>query len=578
MSQFMNPWMELASQLDGRSEAELEQLGFTQEEIDMITIYTDPVKWAAAHLDWNARDYQYEILHTITSAKKTVLRLGRRLGKTECMCIGIWWHAMLQPNKGPNNQYDILIITPYETQIDLIFKRLKEMLAMSPELQASVKREVHHLIELKNGTNIRGLTAGTKNSSGAASTRGQRADVIILDEVDYMGEEDITNIQNIQNEAPERIKIISASTPSGRRASFYRWCTGAPNNGWKECYAPSTVNPELLKINPDTNRTYLEDLREELTELRFDQEVMANFGEEATGVYLKKHVDAAAALGETLSIDYKTGVIPRRGPRILGVDWDKYGSSTNMVGVEYINEYGVFAPFVREEIPRSEFTYDNAIKKIIELNATHDFDYIYVDAGHGEMQIEQLRLYGMQNPDSGLHKKIVRVNFSEKVTVRDPITKVKDKKDIKPFMVNNTVLLFERGQFAFNPTDKAMIKQFEDYHIVRFGTNGRPVYTDENEHMHDCVILAIHGFTMKYNDLLKVRHASMIARVDAFKKTKDNVQSRDMDAAVQELQPERLGKGGPTAFLVGGLKYAGMPSSNRGARSRSMSSFSRRSF
>jgi replicative DNA helicase len=58
-----------------------------------------------------------------------------------------------------------------------------------------------------------------------------------------------------------------------------------------------------------------------------------------------------------------------------------------MVGVELIQEYGVFAPFVRSEIPRTEFTYDNAIKNIIRLNEIYDFDYIYVDAGHGKLQI-----------------------------------------------------------------------------------------------------------------------------------------------------------------------------------------------
>ena len=43
-----------------------------------------------------------------------VLRLGRRLGKTDDMCVAILWFAYTQYNKGPNNQYDIIIATPYE--------------------------------------------------------------------------------------------------------------------------------------------------------------------------------------------------------------------------------------------------------------------------------------------------------------------------------------------------------------------------------------------------------------------------------------------------------------------------------
>lgn len=531
-----NPWMDIAKELQGLNEAQLTSLGFTSEEIEMIQVYTNPVEWAATHLKWFARDYQNKILQTGASSKQSVLRLGRRLGKTECMCILIWWHAFVQPNKGPNNQYDILIITPYETQVDLIFKRLEQLLDLSPELKASVKRDIKHVFELKNGTIIKGLTAGTKSSSGAANTRGQRADLIVLDEVDYMGEDDITNILNIRNEAPERIKIIAASTPSGRRASFYKWCVGAPTNGWREVYAPSTVNPEMLKINTDTGRTYLEDLKEELTEIRYIQEVMAEFGEEAAGVYQKRHIDKAVELGETLGIiNHEENPPTKRGPRILGVDWDKYGSSTNMASVEYIKDLNVYAQFNRVEIPRTEFTYDVAVKKIIELNERFDYDYIYVDAGHGESQIEQLRLYGQKNPKSGLHKKIVRVNFSEKVTVIDPVTKIKDKKDIKPFMVNNAVLLFERNQFAFNPKDKTTIKQFEDYYVERFGTNGRPIYTEENEHIHDCIILAIHGFVMRFNDTFKLKHASFIGKIEAFAKTPDNLLTRDIEEEAKHV-------------------------------------------
>lgn len=43
----------------------------------------------------------------------------------------------------------------------------------------------------------------------------------------YIGSNQITNILNIRNEAPERIRLICASTPSGKHEEYYRWCTGA---------------------------------------------------------------------------------------------------------------------------------------------------------------------------------------------------------------------------------------------------------------------------------------------------------------------------------------------------------------
>ena len=284
---------------------------------------------------------------------------------TDDMCVLILWFAYTQYNKGPNNQYDIIIATPYETQIDLIFKRLHQLIEVSPLLGGLISRDVHHNICFNiNGitSNILGLTAGANNATGGAnSTRGQRADVIILDECDYIGSNQVTNILNIRNEAPERIRLICASTPSGKHEEYYRWCTGASKkyfptqddiknnrftgymidekavgegNGWTEIYAPSNVNKELLKINPDTLQTYLEDIRDELSEMRYVQEVMAEFGEEELGVYQKKYIYEAIKEGERLKYRYITkwskedreAYLKRtQGQciRILGVDWDK---------------------------------------------------------------------------------------------------------------------------------------------------------------------------------------------------------------------------------------------------------------
>ena len=400
-----------------------------QEALEYV-VNNAPALWAKVYLNWEARDYQFTILDQGKKGKKIVLRLGRRLGKTECMCVLILWHAFTQVNKGGNNQYDILIITPYETQVDLIFDRLHQLIDISPILKALVKRDVYHRIEFTNGSKIVGLTAGSKSGSGAANTRGQRADLIVMDEIDYMTSSDITNIVNIRNEDPERIKLLVASTPSGKHEEFYKWCVGASHkyypskhdidnfqftdfleshdkdgNGWVEVYAPSIVNKALLKVNKDTDQTYLQDLKDELTEMRFVQEVLAEFGEEEMGVYQKKYIEQALAEGKRINHKYTTDFTeeeleeylkkPRSGPRILGIDWDKFGASTNMACMEldkfHINEAGEIEPkfkvLFRVEIPRSEFTYVNAINKIIALNEIYDFDHIAVDRGYGRLQI-----------------------------------------------------------------------------------------------------------------------------------------------------------------------------------------------
>ena len=543
----------LDNKIDKRVQYAMTQFNMAKNEALEYIVTDNPILWAKVYLDWEARDYQFAILTEGKKSKKLVLRLGRRLGKTDDMCVLILWFAYTQYNKGPNNQYDIIIATPYETQIDLIFKRLHQLIEVSPLLGGLISRDVHHNICFNiNGvtSNILGLTAGANNATGGAnSTRGQRADVIILDECDYIGSNQVTNILNIRNEAPERIRLICASTPSGKHEEYYRWCIGASKkyyptqddiknnrftgykidekavgegNGWTEIYAPSNVNKELLKINPDTLQTYLEDIRDELSEMRYVQEVMAEFGEEELGVYQKKYIYEAIKEGERLGYRYITkwskqdreAYLKRtQGQciRILGVDWDKYAAATNMVCMEFDRFHQdadgrivpLFKMLFRIEIARSDFTYVNAMNKIIELNDEYKFDWIAIDRGYGEVQLEMLHKYGLEHEETGLADKVIGYQFSQKIEVTDPYTRKKDSKDLKPFMVNNSVNLFEKGKIVIDPKDKNMIKQLEEYRVKSISASGKPIYTDENEHAIDSMNLALLAFEQHHGELLK---------------------------------------------------------------------------
>lgn len=512
-------------------------------------ITNDPILWAKVYLNWDARDYQCEILRQGRRSRQLVLRLGRRLGKTECMCILILWHAYTQHNKDPKNPnvYDILICTPFETQIDLIFKRLHEIIELSPIFKNDVGRDVYHKIQLKNGSSIYGLTAGANSSTGGNNTRGQHANVLIFDEADYIGSTQLTNIINIRNDNPEKVKVIAASTPSGKREEYYKWCIGASRhykpsqedidnykfsgyifeevskgNGWTEIFAPSLVNKKILEINPDTQQSYLQDIKDELTEIRFEQEVMAGFGEDEMGVYQKKYLDAAITEGERIGHKYTTEMSaeeykafiekPHMSPRILGVDWDASDAAgPSLVCIEldklHTDQAGNIVPkfkvLFRMELPVNRFTYTDAVDKIIDLNDEYKFDWIAVDKGYGQTQVELLRKYGMANPITGLHKKVMEYQFSQKIEVRDPYTMQKDKKPLKPFMVNNSVVMFERQKIVFNPKDKKMIEQFEGYRIKSYSAAGMPIYSSENEHIIDAFNLALLAFEQNYGDLFR---------------------------------------------------------------------------
>lgn len=549
-----------------------------QEALEIL-VTANPVLWARVYLDWEARDYQVPMLSEMRKSRSLVFRLGRRLGKTDSMCVGILWFAYTQYNKGPNPQYNIVIATPYETQVNLIFTRLKQIYDHSPLLLGCMTREIQHRIEfIVDGVTsiVEGFTAGASNASaGANNTRGQRADVVFLDEVDYIGPKQIANIFQLRNEAPERIKFICASTPTGKHEDYYRWCTGASKkyfpseediknnefhgyltktvpgkegNGWTEIYAPSNVNKEVLKINPETGQTYLQDMKDQYSQMVYAQEVMAEFGEENVGVYQKKFIEMAIQEGIRTNHQYITKwdaesrleylrATQGRNIRCLGVDWDKYGAATHMVCVEYDRfhqtDSGMIVPVFKvlfhEEIPRGEFTYTNAENKIIRLNDEYKFDWIAIDRGYGETQAEHLKQYGLMYPESHLGEKLVAYQFSENIEVTDPITRKKEKKPLKPFMVNNSVSVFEKGGIILDPKDKYLKEQLEQYRVISISQAGKPIYSSENEHALDAMNLALLVFAQHYDKLLQKVFSSHIS-----------VLSKPIDSRQTDVKPRSL--------------------------------------
>lgn len=322
-------------------------------------------------------------------------------------------------------------------------------------------------------------------------------------ECDYMNEDDIHTILAIALEDPERVEIWASSTPSGRRSYFYRWCTDK-SLGWKEFHFPSSILPTW---NEEVEREF----RESLSELAYLQEIEAEFGEEQAGVFPKKYLDESYQFAEQMGwTEYPSAPYAKKGPRAIGVDWDVYSATPTFVGVEWWPDWGAFRVFLREQLPKTEFTLDNAVNRLIELHGLWDFDYIVVDRGFGEMQVETLKKYGLLHPETHLHERIYAHTFSDKIDVRDPFTKQIEKKPIKPFAVRCTSVALERHHLVLMPGDKQMKKQLEDYRVVSVGQTGNPRYVDKNEHMVDALNLAMLYLTLKHDDLFKYQYTTKV--------------------------------------------------------------------
>lgn len=487
----------------------------------MQEIMNDPVKWAQVfvtifdnvkkeYTPWVARWYQREMLQD-RSVKK-VARCGRRTGKTETMCIEMLWKALTKKH------HRILVVTPYENQVRLIFTRLNEIITESPLIKSRVIKNTKnpYWIGLDNGAIILGFTTGASSGSGGASIRGQRADAIYMDEVDYMSEADFDSVMAIAGERSD-ITIFMSSTPTGKRSKFWRACTD-PKMGFTEHYHPSTHNPNW-------GQDMEAEFRAQLSEQGFVHEIMAEFGTQDTGVFNKNKVDASTSYCYYAynELDYyqkqrvkdnhlevemllydKENPAPVNPFRTMGVDWDKYGASSSIIILEYDVINGKFKVIKRVEVPRGEYSYDNAVNLIISLNELYKPSWIYCDAGAGEYQIERLRIYGEENPASGLKNKVKRCNFRQNVDITDPVTGEIERAQFKQLMINQLQIGFDRERFILSPFDEVLHKQLIDYEVEKIGANGLPVFTSKNEHFVDAFGLAYMAFVLEFAELVQV--------------------------------------------------------------------------
>lgn len=480
-------------------------------------IMADPVTWAKSFLisnnaatkkygPWIARDYQEEMLRDPSTRK--VYRCGRRTGKSEVMVVEGLHKAFT--HKG----FRILYVTPYENQVNLLFMRMKELVHDSPLLKNEVVKMKNspYTIEFKNGSVIMGFTTGASSGSGAASVRGQRADWLFLDEIDYMGTEDYSTVAMIAGERSD-IGMTCSSTPTGARRTFYSMCTD-PAWGYSQHFHPSTHNPNWCQEMEDQ-------FRAQLTPSQYEHEILAEFGTEESGVFPKDKIDAARnfeyyAYTQLTDLQVRNldgqplphmllyddnNPAPSNPFRCCGVDFDQFQAGSSIVVLDFDTNLKKFKVIKRIEVPRAEYSLDNAVNWIIRINNIYNPSWIFCDRGYGDYQIERLHIYGDEHPLSGLKNKVIGYQFKENLDIIDPITREHKKEPLKQFMVSQLTLSFERDRIALSPFDETLHKQLIDYSVDHIGADGKPVYTSVNEHFVDALGLAHLAFVLKFPNL-----------------------------------------------------------------------------
>jgi hypothetical protein len=508
------------------------------EDPETAIAMLDPVLWANKFLDWHCFDPDGEIwkrkhlegtlgglppydavraqsgksifhrpyqgLMLRCSSNRKIFRIGRQAGKTEALCIMIMFSLVTRQN------FAIEVLTPFQSQIDLIFSKLSELINSNPLLKNSEHRNVkapNYKIELKNGSHVIGFTAGTRSGQDAGAARGQHAGMLVFDEADYLSPRDIDATLAVIINHPDATVWMS-STPTGRREKFYESCQ---DDEYREFHFPSSVNPNWTeKLD-----TYF---RKELTEDGYQHEILAEFGEQEEGVYRLRYIELAQS-------DFTYGTY-KPNPNWLfaiGVDWNDHKTGVTIAIVGLSPDDGVFRLVDHETISRSEFTQLGSCQRIAELNRFWNPFAVYVDKGFGTTQIEVLHKFGADcivseganSPNARLRHIVKPFDFGSNVEVIDLFTQQPSPKPAKHFLVENSVRRFEQCSFQYPKSDKKYTDALLGYVVNRVSQAGKPIYHQQNEkagdHLIDAVNLALVAFALEKSEFGKRKFETSIS-------------------------------------------------------------------
>ena len=424
---------------------------------------------------------------------------------------------------------EVLILTPYDEQVRKLFHDVpgfKFMIENSETIAASVNGRITlsppYRIKFNNGSQIVGATCGTKSGAGGGASRGKTADLIILDEADYLDDADLRTIMGVRLGRPN-VRVIASSTPSGKRGLWYKWNF---DGMWSNHHFTSAVLPYwgmIMGYDQHGNPiTFGQEMVAGFDEYGVITEILAEFPEELTGVFQKYYLDIMfgdpSAMEETGLKDYGDYRYGERAPnkktnkRIMGVDVDKYAAGPEIVIVEWDDLLQKMFVLYRHTMPRGnkgQLTLHSLVDKIIELDSMWKTSFVYVDRGYGEMVIEGLHKYGREHETTMLHKRVIPVFYGESIEIPDPARRgVISKQPIKPYIVNNAVRFTERMEIVASRYDLKLKRQMESYQIVSSSTvSGQPRYTCKNEHALDALMFALYGMTQQFSQELRRANA-----------------------------------------------------------------------
>lgn len=470
-------------------------LNLTEEEKTELDALYDPYIYMETFLDIGKEkqieDRWYQKIISSCSAQSKVIRVGRRSGKTYMMALMMIQEMLV------NDNYRVLLISPYAVQTAEVIKTFKDLCSRLPENPIkSSKQTPAWEINFHNGSILMGFTAATN----ADSVRGQTAHRIVLDEVDDIPENAIVSVMAIKMSVPD-VKVWRSGTPKGER-NLHR----AEQDPMNKCFHyPSYVIPHYDDKMDSSLRAEMGD------GIGYIQEVMAIIGVANNQVFQSMFLNRAQ---NKLQFTTALEVLNDRSRYIvtMGVDWNHDLVGTRIVIIAYDKISPQFYIIDKERVAIEGMTQHAAQDKIITLNRKYVCDHIFVDKGFGVTQVANLKQFAMSqvnlvpkgHPDLRLLD-ITPIDFGSSTETVDTITGEKHKTPTKQMAVMSTVEVLEKDLLALHPKeDHDIILQFKNY-VQKSRNNNRVVYTylskKIGDHDLDAIMFAIFGMKKTYSTI-----------------------------------------------------------------------------
>ena len=321
---------------------------------------------------------------------------------------------------------------------------------------------------------------------------------------DYLHENKWTEINGSLIARPNHKKTI-ASTPSPKRGMFYRACTDK-SLGFEEFHIPSTMRPDWTWIK-DAERLGIP--KEETSEYIYrkafymkgdwEREVMAEFFDFEEAVIPGSKIDK--------SFENYIDTSEKLGPRIMGVDWNGNVHGIVMVILEWMKSENKYRVVYTETVSHNEYNHSVALERMKRLLHEYNYDFLYVDYGYGEQDVEMLMRMG-DELNIPVFKEVYRVRFNEDIKVMTNFGTMKYM--LKEFIINHTAELF-RSEYILLPADQddrisltsqdTLGYQFRNLIVTRITPNGHVIYFVEPDHLLAAFLCALYGFVNEYQPI-----------------------------------------------------------------------------